>query len=249
MHFEFISAPDVSADGGIDREQGLDAACVEIDAVDDFLPRLVDGILFVSGKFERQTGPVLCAGRNRDAFGEFIAKTSADGVALILGNPETAVEIAKCVVGIVAEEKSSRDGQVRRADTIRIAGESTETFPVWKFQFAFNAVNVRFRESDWEANGGAQELIVVGIVIDATRESVGVKAELAEKTFGETSFVIISVGWLNGDVQHFVAKLRDGSGTGEQNIFAGRRLENAVVGRVEDQVQFRNGVRNGKTRT
>ena len=55
----------------------------------------------------------------------------------------------------------------------------------------------RLVERDREADGGAEELIVVGVVVDAAIETVDVELYLAEEALGETEFVIVAVRRLN----------------------------------------------------
>ena len=60
---------------------------------------------------------------------------------------------------------------------------------------------------------------------------------MAEEAFAEADFVVVAVGGFYGEAEDFVAEGDDGRGAGDEEIFGGRRLEDAVVGGVEDEVQ------------
>ena len=138
---------------------------------------------------------------------------------------------------VVAEEEAAGDGQVGRRDHVGIADESAEAVPVGNFELAFGAVDVGLVEGDGEADGGAEELIVVGEIVDAAGVAVGVEADVAEEAFAEADFVVVAVGGFYGEAEDFVAEGDDGGGAGDEEIFVGRRLEDAVVGGVEDEVE------------
>jgi len=83
--------------------------------------------------------------------------------------------------GVVAEEEAARNREPSVADLIRVAEEAGEALPVREFELAFGAIDDGFAESYGEADGGAEDLIVVGKVVHITAEIIGVEAELTEK--------------------------------------------------------------------
>src|SRR5882724_10220801 len=93
-HFEFFSFPDVGTDGSVDGKQRLDAANIKVDAVDYFLTILIDGVLLVSRKFKGQAGAVFRAKSDGNTIGQFITESRADGMTLVLRNPESPGEIS-----------------------------------------------------------------------------------------------------------------------------------------------------------
>jgi len=97
----------------------------------------------------------------------------------------------------VAEEQASGDGEPRVSDNIRVAEEAGEAVPVGDFDFSLGAVDDCFAEGDGKADGGAEDLVIVGVIVDVAAEVVGVEAELAEKTFGGAEFEIVSVRGLD----------------------------------------------------
>ena len=95
--------------------------------------------------------------------------------------------------------------------------------PRGKFEFSFGAVDVSLLERDWEADGSAEELIVVGEIVDAAAVAVDVELELAEEALAEADFVVVAVRRLYGQAQDFVAQGDDRGRAGDQEIFVGRR--------------------------
>ena len=154
-----------------------------------------------------------------EALGEIVAHAGAHGVALVLGIPETAGDLTDGVGGVVAEEEAAGDGQIRRAYDVGVADKSAEAVPVGNFEFSFDAVDVGLVEGDGEADGGAEELVVVGVVVDAAVETVNVEPELAEEAFGEADLVVVAMGRLDGEAQDVVAEGDDRGRTGDQEVF------------------------------
>ena len=85
---------DFGAEGGVDREGWLDAAFVEVDAVEDLLAVGCGGVCFGAFEFEGEAAAVFAADGAPNALGEVVAEAGANGVALILRDPETAGDVA-----------------------------------------------------------------------------------------------------------------------------------------------------------
>ena len=85
-------------------------------------------------------------------------------------------------------------------------------------------------EGDGEADGGVENLIVVGVVVDVAAEIVGVEAELIEKAFGGTELEVVAVGRLDRQAEDGWFERLNLSGAGEQDVLEGWSLKDAVVG-------------------
>ena len=203
---------------------------------------------FGAFEFEWEAAAVFGAHSAPEAFGEVIAHAGANGGALILRNPETTGDVAERVGGVVAEKEAAGDGQVGRGDHVGIADESAEAMPRGKFEFSFGAVDVGLVEGDWEADRGAEELIVVGEIVDAAAVAVDVELELAEEAFAESDFVVVAVRGFYGQAQDLVTEGDDRRRAGDQEIFVGRSLEDAVVGGVENHVELGDEIADAEAR-
>src|SRR5258706_16471177 len=85
---------------------------------------------------------------------------------------------------IVAEKKTSGYREPDIADDVGIAEEAGEAVPVREFEFAFCTVDDGFAERYGKADGGIQDLVIVGKVVDVAAEKVCVPAGLAEEALG-----------------------------------------------------------------
>jgi hypothetical protein len=121
------------------------------------------------------------------------------------------------VDGVVADEQTPGHRKPGVAHDVGIAEEAGEAVPVREFELAFRAVDYGLAESYGEADGGAENLVVVGVVVDVTAEIVGVEAELIEQAFAGADFEIVAVRrdstrlrWANWPEEYFRTT---GSGT------------------------------------
>jgi hypothetical protein len=67
-----------------------------------------------------------------------------------------------------------------------------------KVQFSFRAVDIGFLKRNGKADGGVEELVVVGEVVHAAIEVVHVEPGSAEKALGEAKLVVISMRGFTG---------------------------------------------------
>src|SRR5580658_8632899 len=121
--------------------------------------------------------------------------------------------------GVVAQEEAAGDREPRITNSVRITKKAGEAFPIRHGNFRFGPVNNGFSKSDGKANGGVLYLIVIRIVIYGPAEIVGVESEVLEESFGEAGFIIISFGWLDGQLQRNRIEHGGCGGTGKQNVF------------------------------
>src|ERR1700756_781572 len=116
------------------------------------------------------------------------------------------------------------------------------------FSFAFYAVDVGLVEGDRKTYRRAQQLVVVGEIVDPAAEAVDVQFKLTEKTFAQAQFIVIAVRRLYRQTQNFVAQRSNLRRTRDQEIFCRRRLKDAVVGSMKDNVKFSDVVRHAQPR-
>lgn len=178
-----------------------------------------------------------------------IVGAGTEGVALVLRVGKVAGESGGRGVGVGAEEEASGDWVPGVADGVGIAGEARETMPIRDGQLAFRAVDDGFTEGDGKADGGAVDLVVIGVVVDVAAEVIDVHLEVLAEDGAETALVVIAFRGLDGQAEEIrgVDGLNLG-GAGKQKVFKRRRLEDAVVGEVEDGVQARNVAGDGEAR-
>ena len=125
-----------------------------------------------------------------------------------------AGELCGGVDGSFSQEEPAGHGKPDIADDIRITEETRETVPVWQFELAFGAVNRGSAKRYRKADGGVEELVVVGEVIYVAAKIVGVKAEVTEKAFGGADLKVIAVRGLDREAEDVRAKRDDGGRTG-----------------------------------
>ncbi len=105
--------------------------------------------------------------------------------------------------------------------------------PLRNGETQFFSENTRFIEGDWEAHSGIKQHIVIGEIVEITAKHIGVEAQLREESLGNSALEIISARWTYREPQNFRVQRDDLRGAGEQNIFHGRRLQDAVVGNMQ----------------
>ena len=157
-------------------------------------------------------------------------------------------ELAGSADRVVAEEQAARDREPGVADHVGVADETGEAVPVGDFDFGLGAVDVGFAEGDGEADGGAEDLIIVGVIVDVAAEVVDVEAKLAEETLCDADFVVVAVRGLDRQAQDVGSSETTCWRAGNQNVFERWRLENAVVGGVDDEVGWRKITRDREAR-
>src|ERR1019366_3192303 len=102
---------------------------------------------------------------------------------------------------VVADEEASGHGEPSVAHYVGITEEAGEAVPVWEFEFAFRAVDDGFTKRYGKTDGGVEDLVVVGVVVDVAAEIVSIETELVEKAFGGAEFEVVAVGRLNREAQ------------------------------------------------
>jgi hypothetical protein len=70
--------------------------------------------------------------------------------------------------------------------------------PFGHLDLAFCPVDNCLAEGDREADGRVVDLIVVCVLVDKTSKVVGVKLEMSGEDAGQSEFVVVSLGGLNG---------------------------------------------------
>src|SRR5277367_6788083 len=150
--------------------------------------------------------------------------------------------------GVVAEEEAAGNWIESIADNIGVTDKTREATPVGQVDFSFRAVKDGFAECYGEADRRIVDLIVIGVVIHVTAENVSVQPELLEEGLGQTDFVIISLRRLNGKLQGDRVQGCGCSGTGEQDVFEGGGLKNAIVREMQDDARRREIARDGQAR-
>src|SRR5271169_3119372 len=115
------------------------------------------------------------------------------GAALVLGIRKMDVGLDLRAAHIVPQEKASRHREPHVADNIGIAEEPRESPPVRNLGLCLSAVKDRLAKRDGKADRRAQDLIVVGVVVDVAAEVVRVKTYLANQALDGTKLEIVSV--------------------------------------------------------
>ena len=57
------------------------------------------------------------------------------------------------------------------------------------------------------------------------------------EAFAQAAFVVVPSGWLDGQSQELIAERVDLSGAGDEDVFKGRSLKDAIVGGVQHHVE------------
>src|ERR1700728_3104689 len=121
--------------------------------------------------------------------------------------------------------------------------------PLRHFELALSSIDDGLAEGDGEADGSVADLVVVGVIVHKAAEVVGIELEVACKDCGQAALVIVALRRLDGQAQE-VGGI-DGlnlNGAGEQDVLKGWRLEDAVIGEVQDRIRGGEITRDGKTR-
>src|SRR6266849_3588770 len=152
------------------------------------------------------------------------------------GELRRATNSAAVAGGVVAHEQTSRDRKPHIANGVGITEEAGKALPVRELELRFRAIDDGLAERDGEADGGVEDLIVIGEVVYLAAEIVGVETELAEEAFASADFEIVAVGRLDRKAQNTGVERDDIGRTRQKNIFEGGSLKHAIVGGVDDQV-------------
>ena len=209
------------------------------------MARASDGIAL---EFEGQAAAVFGAGGQPEARRDLVADADAGGVALVLGIGEMSGELGERADCVVAEEKASGHRKPGVAYDVGIAQKAGEAVPVRNFDFGFGAVDDGFAESYGEADGGAEDLIVIGVIVDVAAEVAGVEAKLAGKSLAGPELKVIAVRRFDWQAQDVGIERDDLRRTGKKNVLERRRLKNAVVRSVNDQIGRGKETGDGKAR-
>src|SRR5580693_9409041 len=145
-------------------------------------------------------------------------------------------ELGERAEGVVPEEKASGHGKPGVAYDVGITQKAGEAVPVGDFDFGFGAIDDGFAESYGKADGGAEDLIVIGVIVDVAAEVAGVEAKLAAKRLAGSKFEVVAARRFDGQAQDVGIEGDDLLRTGQENVLERRGLKNAVVGSVHDQV-------------
>jgi hypothetical protein len=70
-----------------------------------------------------------------------------------------------------------------------------------EIELGFGSVDVGLAKSDGEADGGVEQLIVIGKIGDVATEIVDIELELVHKGLGRAHFVIVAMRRLNRQPQ------------------------------------------------
>src|ERR1035437_796077 len=114
---------------------------------------------------------------------------------------------------------------------------------------ALRTVDDGLSEGDGEADGRAFDLVVVGVVVDEAAEVVRVELEMTSEDGAEAPFVVVAFGGL--DRQAKEVSWIDGLNlrrAGEEDVLKGWRLENTIIGKVQDRVGGGEVARDGEAR-
>src|SRR5579863_3988797 len=97
------------------------------------------------------------------------------GVPLILRIREMDLGLYLRAAHVVTEEKASRHREPHVTDNVGIAEESRETVPVRNFDFCLCAIEDGLAKGDRKADCRAQDLIIIGVIVNVAAEIVRVK--------------------------------------------------------------------------
>src|SRR3984957_6272883 len=236
------------ASGNVDGESGANASVGEINTVHHLLTILGEGLSLGSGESKWQATAVFCATGNPNARSELTAQACPDGVALILGVWKMAGELSSGAKSIVAQEQFASDWEPDVPNNVGIAEEAGEAIPVRQFELGFRAVDNGFPKCDRKTDGSAENLIVVGKIVDITPEVICIEAQLVEEALGRAKFEIVAVRRLDRQTQNIGIQNGYRGRTGEKNIFKGRSLKDAIVGSMNHEICRRKITRRGQSR-
>src|SRR5579864_6780430 len=85
---------------------------------------------------------------------------------------------------VLSQKQSAGDWEPRIADHVGITHESRGPPPVRNLKLAFRSVDDGFPEGDRKRDCGAQELIIVSVVIGVATVVVGIQAQLPQHCLG-----------------------------------------------------------------
>src|SRR5258708_33548058 len=96
---------------------------------------------------------------------------------------------------IVAQEQTASHRKPRVTHRVGIAEKPGEAIPVGDFDFCLGSINDRFFKGYGKADSGAENLVVVGVVVDIAAEVVRIEAELTGEALRGSDFKVIAVRW------------------------------------------------------
>src|SRR5271169_6528414 len=118
---------------------------------------------------------------------------------------------------------------------------------MWHFEAQLFAKDAGLGKRNGKADAGIKKNVVVGKIVKIAAEDICVEPQMTAESRGDTEFVIISAGGLNGQADdNWTYGLEEGR-TGEEQVFERRRLEDAVIGGVDQEVQGRDIARNANS--
>src|SRR5438045_4897657 len=194
-----------------------------------------------------QAAAVLRSQREPDTRGRLKANVGAERVALVLRDGEFA-RIRQLVGRVTSEKKATGNRSLADSGLIRVAQVAGKPSPVRHFEPQFLAKDAGFCEADGKTNAGVEEHVVIGIVVKITAKNVRVQPQFAEQRFGEATLIVVSVRGTHGKAHDDGSDRFELRRTREEEILYRRRLEHAVVGSVQQQVQRRQVMRNPEER-
>src|ERR1700722_5944449 len=135
----------------------------------------------------------------------------------------------------VAKEEPARHGKPSIDHDVGITEKAVKAIPVWNLDLSLGAVKDSFAEGNGEADSGAENLIVIGVVVDIAAEVVHVEAQLIGKILCGPHFDVVAVRGFHRQPQHVRIERDHLLRTGEQNVLERRSLENSVVRSMDNQ--------------
>src|SRR5271157_3168284 len=138
-------------------------------------------------------------------------------------------ELAHSIAGVVAEKESSSDREPDVAYHVGIADITGKLAPVDEIELSLSAIDYSFVECDRVADAGVEQLIIIGVLTDVAAVDINIKTQFVGESFCEASFVVVSARRLHRQLEEVIAERRDRVGTGNEDVFKGGRLEDAVI--------------------
>src|ERR1019366_7065554 len=140
-------------------------------------------------QIHRQAAAKFSTGGEPQPSGRLKTLSRANGVPLILGNGKLAG--VRNTGSFVAKKQYSRNRALAYSRLVGVAHKSGKTAPARHGDLNFLAMNLRAGESDWKADAGIEQRIIVRIIVKIAPEDVAVNPQLAPQRLRKSYFVVV----------------------------------------------------------
>src|ERR1019366_6002349 len=165
-------------------------------------------------QIHRQAAAKFSTGGEPQPSGRLKTLSRANGVPLILGNGKLAG--VRNTGSFVAKKQSASNRALAYSRLVGVAHKSGEKPPARAGDLNFLAMNLRGGESDWKADTGIEQRIVVRIIVKIAPEDVAVNPQLAPKRLRKSHFIVVGPRGPHRDPQDNIAHRIQLWGTCEQ---------------------------------